>query len=390
VPGWHEATAEALSRGEVNVVGIIQEQHPDRCRLFMQWRRMEWPIMVDALNLLGVSAVPITLFLDEHGIVRAIQPSLEDFQDFLKARFDPPSDPLEEARLEPLERLRERAKIGQPEDLRAYADSLVLWGGDSSLDAAIEAYRGALERAHSHAPTRFRLGVAHRMRHDSDRRRTGDFQQAVSHWRQALDLDPNQYIWRRRIQQYGPRLDKPYPFYDWVGTARAEIIERGEEPAPLAVEPTGAELAHPAGAFEAQNGPIQEPDPGGRILRDEEGFIRIETVVVEDTESSGKSLRLHLVFEPNAARKAHWNNEVDDLIVWLNPPQGWEADSRMQRVSIPPEPVSQEVRRVEFELRKDGSVEGPATASLYALYFVCEDVNGACLYRRQDVEVPLE
>lgn len=52
------------------MVGIIQEQHPDRCRLFMQWKQMDWPILVDSLNLLEVTAVPITLTIDEHGIIR--------------------------------------------------------------------------------------------------------------------------------------------------------------------------------------------------------------------------------------------------------------------------------------------------------------------------------
>jgi hypothetical protein len=39
-------------------------------------------------------------------------------------------------------------------------------------------------------------------------------QKAVQYWTMALDMDSNQYIWRRRIQQYGPRLEKPYSFYD--------------------------------------------------------------------------------------------------------------------------------------------------------------------------------
>jgi hypothetical protein len=56
VPGWHERTREHQARGELQLVGIIQEQHPDRCRLFMQWKQMDWPILVDALNLYGVSA----------------------------------------------------------------------------------------------------------------------------------------------------------------------------------------------------------------------------------------------------------------------------------------------------------------------------------------------
>ena len=52
------------------------------------------------------------------------------------------------------------------------------------------------------------------MRHDSGFRRIGDFANAVNAWSQARNADPNQCIWRRRLQQYGPRLAKPYPFYD--------------------------------------------------------------------------------------------------------------------------------------------------------------------------------
>jgi hypothetical protein len=35
---------------------------------------MDWPLMVDPLNLLGVTAVPIVLFIDEYGIIRAVNP----------------------------------------------------------------------------------------------------------------------------------------------------------------------------------------------------------------------------------------------------------------------------------------------------------------------------
>ena len=56
------------------MVGIIQAQHPDRASLFMQWKQMGWPIMIDALNELEVAVVPITMFIDEHGIIRALRP----------------------------------------------------------------------------------------------------------------------------------------------------------------------------------------------------------------------------------------------------------------------------------------------------------------------------
>jgi hypothetical protein len=74
VPGWHEATKDLQAEGRIRMVGIVQEQHPDRARLFMQWKEMDWPVMVDAQNELGVAVVPITLFIDEHGIIRGRPP----------------------------------------------------------------------------------------------------------------------------------------------------------------------------------------------------------------------------------------------------------------------------------------------------------------------------
>jgi len=76
------------------------------------------------------------------------------------------------------------------------------------------------------------------MRFDSISPQTQDFEKALKHWQIALDMNPSQYIWRRRIQQYGPRLDKPYSFYDWITQARKDILKRGETPVELNAEPS--------------------------------------------------------------------------------------------------------------------------------------------------------
>ena len=118
------------------------------------------------------------------------------------------------------------------------------------------------------------------------------------------------------------RLDKPYPFYDWVSEARAAIEARGESPVPLGVEPGGAEFARPAATFAAGEARV-EPDAGGRIYRDAGEFVEIERLTVPTRVTAGASTRAHVVFRPNLARKAHWNNEVDDLVFWVAPPPGW-------------------------------------------------------------------
>ena len=400
MPGWHEATKQLQEQGKLQMVGIIQEQHPDRCRLFMQWKQMDWPILVDSLNLLEVTAVPITLAIDEHGIIRHKGLRLQDAETieevFLNRSFDaPPGDEQLQTSAKPaspdIDALKAAAEGGAEQDLRRYANQLTVWGEPEQMGEAINAYQDTIAAGPGHDPDHFRLGVALRKRYDSDYREATDFQRAVQHWKTALDLDPNQYIWRRRIQQYGPRLDKPYPFYDWVPEARAAVTERGETPVELAVEPRGAEFAKPLEHFETSESPAEEPDPGGRIHRDEGQFVHAEATVVPPVVAPGETVRVHVTMRPNLETKSHWNNEAEELAYWVDPPDGWEADRQHLTYPIPAEVVSLEPRGIEFELRcPDDASPGTVVAPTYALYYVCEDVSGTCLYRRQDVMVTVQ
>lgn len=395
MPGWHDATKQLQASGDLQMVGIIQEQHPDRARLFMQWKEMDWPILVDSYNLLEVPVVPITLAIDEHGVIRQINPRRGDVdrlqRTFLSRTFDPPPGGVgDRPRAADLDAMRPPSRSGSAGVWTAYGDALAVWGGADRRDEAIAAYESAVRSDAENALGHFRLGVAYRMRYDSDARGDGDFTKAVEHWTAALDIDPNQYIFRRRIQQYGPRLDKPYPFYDWVVTARAEIEARGEVPSPLVVEPRGAEFAQPATAFVASEQPEDEPDPRGRVLRDEGQFITIETTAVPSAVEPGATARFHIVFRPVEENKSHWNNEAEELAFWIEPPAGWDVEHRYLTVSIPPEPVSQETRVLEVEVRAPERTRARrVNIPAYALYYVCEDVNGVCMYRRQDVELQI-
>ena len=376
VPGWHEATKQLWERGKLQVVGIIQEQHPDRARLFMQWKRMDWPLLVDSLNLLEMKAVPVTLLIDEHGIVRMVKPERKDAEAFLSKAFEAPGSGGSKAAVAPN---------------LSDANGLFLWGGPERLNQAIAAYQDELQDHPEDGATLFRLGVAYRKRHDSPSRQPNDFQNAVDSWKAALDIDPNQYIWRRRIQQYGPRLDKPYSFYDWVITARNEIGARGETPVPLVVEPGGAEFAQPANDEKvvAANGKLRTPKAA--FSATETDSSQVETAVVPPTKATGATARVHVELRPNTRLEAHWNNEAGPLALWVDPPPGWQTNGNYFTVPNPPEPVSTETRRVEFELTPPGEgAPGVFPVPAYALYYVCEDRNGVCLYRRQDIEVEVK
>lgn len=388
MPGWHEATLDLQQAGKLQMVGIIQEQHPDRCRLFMQWKRMNWPVLVDSYNLLGVSVVPIVLAVDEHGIIRMVNPRRDDretlISDFLDRSFE---RPVQKGGPEPSSG---SPSAGPAEAERDLADRRAVSTGKDRVAGAIEGYQRVLAIDPQDAIAHFRFGVALRERYDSADRKPNDFQAAVDHWTHALELNPNNYIWRRRIQQYGPRLDKPYPFYDWVHQARRDISARGEVPVPFNVEPGGAEFAGPQREFESADPTRREPDPDGRVTRDTGQLVAAEVTVVPPSVSPGSAARVHVELKPSDKTKAHWNNEADGLLVWIDPPAGVVVDNPVQMVPNPPATLSRESRTIEFEVRcaadlQPGSLRIPA----YALYYVCEDINSRCLYRRQDLVIEL-
>lgn len=387
MPVWHETLKPLAESGRVALVGVIQEQHPDRCRLFSQWRGMEWPILHDPINVLAPTAVPVFVAIDEHGVVRGVGPKLEWVTDtFLKTDYPPPETAAPIATRPGIEEVR-RLAMDDPSQShwQMLGDALILWGGPSRIDDAIAAYDRAATLDARSAPLQFRLGVAYRMRSESDAAQPGDFQRAVERWGAALEIDPNHYIYRRRIQQYGPRLIKPYPFYDWVAEARADIESRGETPIALAVEPGGAEIAQPERLFEAAETRLENPDPEGRINRDERGLISISAVVVPASIAPGEAARIHLELEPT--RLAHWNNEAEPLQIWVDAPEGWKIEGNLFSAAQPAEPESSEARRVEFEVLSPDTVGEEPRISGYALYYVCEETGGQCLYLRQDFVV---
>ncbi|MDA0351750.1 MAG: hypothetical protein O3A10_06025 [Chloroflexi bacterium] len=393
MPGWHESTSAWREAGKLQTAGIVLEQHPDRAALFMQWKQLDWPLMVEPFNLLGFTAVPRTFLLDEYGVVRMIHPRLDDLAtveaEFIEREFAPPAPSEGSAAVVDL---RPEMTAAEPTDAAGWlarAMALATWAGAARLDDAMAAVDAAIalepsDRAH------FVAGVIARMRYDSDGRQAGDFGRAARHWATALEIGPNNYIWRRRLQQYGPRLDKPYPFYDWVPAARAEIAARGEVPVALAVEPGGAEFAEPTATFEVATGPASEPDAAGRIDRDIEGLVTVEATSIPPTAVPGDPLRVHLTLRPDATLGAHWNNEMAPTQLWVQAPAGWELDRALGEVELPPEETSDEPRSFEFELRAPvDAPAGDAIVEAYALYFVCDDATGVCMYRRQDIPLTL-
>lgn len=360
------------------MIGITQEQHPDRCRLFAQWQQLDFPILWDPFNLTDSKVVPNFIAIDEHGIVRSTKAKLESFEaDFLDVEFPAP------------------AEIGP----QSFVDGACSCPGGHHFTSPIgfltsgERYDESvaeLERLANEFPDRarpaFRAGVAFRLRYDSKDHQPNDFQAALDYWNKALALEPNQYIWRRRIQQYGPRMDKPYPFYSWVADARVAITERGETPIPLIADLTGAELAEPRRDESKTDESPTDPDAEGRITRDQRALVAIETAVAFDTSKEGVEASIHVSLRPNALLDSHWNHEAGSaVVVWI----GGEEPALLAFAVRDDVASSSEVVRLNVDRHFP-----PGTAKLrlpaYALYYVCEGIDGKCLYLRQDFEVAVE
>jgi tetratricopeptide (TPR) repeat protein len=397
VPGWHKAIEKLAAKDRENfvIVGIIQEQHPERCRLFAQWKELDWPILCDPVNALGLRAVPVTIAIDEFGVVRDTRPEAKRFVDtFLRKQFSKPeSEPVFSDPVRPDMVALWQATVARPSPatFQTYGDSILLWQSIDEIDLAIAAYRSGVELDPKNAPLLFRLGVALRKRCESAQRQPGDFGEAVSNWTAALEIDPNHYIYRRRIQQYGPRLEKPYPFYDWISEAQSQIAARGESPILLRVTPSGAEIASPRKQFPAEDSDsATPPDPEGKIQRSENRIL-VSTVIVPQRIAAGTTARVHVEFrlaESKVERQIKWNNEAESMLVWIETPSGWIADEQLLKITAPEMAESQENRSIEFEIQAPDDFQKPQTLTGYALVNVCEQ-QGQCLYVRCDFRVQL-
>ena len=375
MPVWYEEVKALVAQEQLVQIGITQEQHPDRCRLFAQWKGLEFPILWDPFNLTDSRVVPNFTAIDEHGIVRSTRPQMSSFEeDFLALDFEAP-----EAGSQP-DFARGACSFtelhGQPSPISALSQQ-------RDVDTSVEALVKRSAASAQDATSAFHAGVALRLRYDSPHSRAGDFQAAIDHWTRALRLDPNQYIWRRRIQQYGPRMDQPYPFYTWTEEARREILARGETPVPLVAALTPTELAEPSRPPARDLAEPKEPDPRGEIRRDEAALVAIESAVAFDTSKKKPIASVHLALRPSEARDVHWNHEAGPpLQIWIGAPI-----SRLLAVEPRPDTAtSAELSVLSFEVELPPGVE-ELVLPAYALYHLGKRVAGKCLYLRQDFEV---
>jgi tetratricopeptide (TPR) repeat protein len=370
VPGWHQKAQVAVGNDQLQELAIATEQYGDRMALFMQWKEMTFPTLLDPLNVMAVKAVPILLLVDEHGIIQFRNPSDEEFEEFLTKNYPAPQTAQETAPLNP----RLKAALAALQSGKPY-----------QIAEAIQDYQKHTAENPDDAAVFFRLGVLLRHRYDSESRQDGDFQNAVLAWSKALAQNPSQYIWRRRIQQYGPQLDKPYPFYNWVTTAREEIKARGAVPLPLTTEPSGSEMASPTKEAATRKNDQLYPAAGGDIPSGEEA-VTLETTLIPHTSREGRdgSYRLHLRVTPQQAH--HWTSDAQEASLWLLlDGQGPQLLTR----DITKLPADQEISTSARILESGISAEEAEKGQLALFYYICSDTPPVCSFLQSTIELSL-
>jgi len=347
-----------------------------------------------------VYTTPHVYVLDAHGIVRAVDPDPKGLAEIIAREHSKPSDLPEMQVALTSALLKEDPEDTTPreEHLRAYAQ--LLWGKPDDLDRAIETLSKDAEQGEARPAQLFRLGVAYRLRCDSPRARPGDFQAALDAWAAAVRQESNVQVWRRRLLQYGPREGKPFVFYDWVPQAQEVIRARDEQPIELAVPPSGAETATGTTHFEVLDAQAKEPDPDGKVERDDAELVTVDTAVLFKPPRTrvlrpDHAGRLHIALTPNADRGARWCDGGRPIEVWLQLPEGWRADRRLLTLAsdVPSSPSG--ARWVDVEICPPQAIAtsktgGSGVLAGYALFEVCTGEQGEPARRRVEFEIPVE
>ena len=370
---WYKAAKPYLESGEFAILGVVQEQHAERAQLYKQWKQYDFPIAQDATTELNLNAVPIPVLIDQYGVVRKVGAKPNDLISFIKRDYQAPG---------------ENTTVAKPTDnevatLIGQGNEIVRAEAGVDFDKAIAKFGEAVAKDSENGSALFGLGVVYRMRFDESGN-PDDFVQASKNWALALKSNPNQYIWRRRIEQYGPRLAKPYPFYDWVEKANEEIKERGQVPVSLKVELTGTEVTSPRAPV--KDGPIENPDPESKIAMDKK-FLNITATCVPSAQKDKTRMRIHLHCNVSGAK---WNNEAPSMQVWIDESSSGTPESRLiEDTGHSSESSLTDLKTVDFEFRLADKSKSDKAVRGYVLFHCCDD-NDVCYYYRKNFDLPIE
>jgi tetratricopeptide (TPR) repeat protein len=394
VPIWFEKAKPFVADGKLAVLGVAHEQYADRCRLFAQWKGVDWPILHDPLNMVRVESLPLVVGIDEHGIVRDVGDDPDKLgESFVGKEFAAPkkpptagSDQLPDPRIT----RRTASEARSAKGWRKHADALVLAGQPAQLKEAIETYLRVLKMADDDADASFRLGVTYRIRYDRPDHQNGDFQAAIDAWRKAVELQPENQVFTARLLQYGPSVDRPGQFYAWIAEAEKAVKQKGETPVKLSVEPTVMELAHPAGKSAGESEPASKDDPGDKAKKDGDNLVRVEQAVVRGIGDRGERVAVvYVAFRPDADRNVRWDASAP-LLLWISKPKTGKLSREFVEYTAGPQSSAEGVRTLCFEIELPKQSKALPTIEAHAVYSVNPGQDGKPQLLQQDIQIKPE
>ena len=329
------------------MLGITQEQHPARCRLFAQWHGIDWPILWDPFNLTGSEAVPRFTLVDEHGVVRVARARPDDLDAFLAT----PRSMLRRATGPP--RPRRRPAPCPASGVRRVA-RVSCTGRSRRRDwCAPLRRRGPVRSGPRHA-RRTARGAGGRERKGTSHAPRGT---SATAWHCGCDTTtrPLARTTSRGRSSTGSRRSRCGPTSTSGGVASSSTDpdptspipsttgwnERGRTSVPAARSPSVARPAHRDGARRvAARGRGRARAGSARsalVRRRTEGVVRIDAAVAWSTAGGRPAARVHLraaLLDPERASF----DAGQSVAGWVSAPagDGWQVAHRHLAASIPP------------------------------------------------------
>jgi thiol-disulfide isomerase/thioredoxin len=396
LPVWYQKAKPLVAEGKLAVLAVAHEQHADRCRLFAQWKGIDWPILHDPLNLINVETLPLVVAVDEHGIVRSTDLQPDDLaKKFIQEEFERPDElpPPGPAELTDTRITRRVAKDSRSiKGWRDHGDALVLAGAPVQINEAIDAYRQGLKQKKGDvdARTYFRLGVAHRLRHDRPEHQDGDFQAAVDAWRKAVELAPDNAVFAARLRQYAPTVGKPHAYFDWVETAVKEIITRGQTPIKLAVEPCATERGQSTETSPNKEKPKAGDGAPASPQPDKDNLVEVEKTVVRSADEKAVGVvEVQLTFRPDPGRAVRWDDATGGLSARIEPQEGAKVAAASVKYAPLPDPVLENARTLSFDVQLPKRHGEAVAMTVHAIYAVRQGESGPPSLLSRDISVKI-
>jgi|CXWL01.1.fsa_nt_gi peroxiredoxin len=233
LPEWNEKTKALIAADKLVVIGVSQEQSPERSRLLLQWLKIDWPVLHDPLNTHEVRKLPTVIAIDEHGYVQDPHAKIETFESkFVNQTYPKPGKPAYYERdvlQDPRVTRRIVEDTNAAEDWNRHGTSIILSWRPALLPEGVESFTKLTGKEPKSAVAYFRLGVAHLFRRASEFAQGDDLEGAQKALKKAAALSSSNEVFAQRLLVASGKDTGE----KWIKLARKEIKARGEKPVAL-------------------------------------------------------------------------------------------------------------------------------------------------------------